>query len=144
MNPPPAAARSPKKIDFALGLLRVVQELPRPLSIVRLRMLIALARHGRAMHGADLGRAVGLDETNPISGHIKNALGTGFMRVKSVPYGKKRLRRSYELTEEGQLFVRDFLAAADGYAVDVPAMASADNQTPNDQTVPTEGGEKKL
>lgn len=119
MNPPlPAAARGAKKIDFALGLLRVVHELPRPLSIVRLRMLVALARHGRAMHGADLARAVGLDESNPISGHIKNALGTGFMRVKSVPYGTKRIRRSYELTEEGQLFVRDFLAAADAYAAE--------------------------
>lgn len=114
--PVAAPARSPRKVDFALGLLRVVHELPRPLAIVRLRLLLALARHGSAMYGADLGRAIGLPARDPISGHIRGAIRSGLLRSKLIPYGTLRRRRSYELTEEGSLFVRDFLAAADAYA----------------------------
>jgi DNA-binding MarR family transcriptional regulator len=102
----------------------VVHELPRPLAIVRLRLLLALARHGSAMYGADLGRAIGMDSRDPVSGHIRGAIRSGLLRSKLIPYGTLRRRRSYELTDEGTLFVRDFLAAADGYAQNAGAVAT--------------------
>ncbi len=115
MNHPPVPS-SPRKIDFALGLLRVVHELPRPLSIVRLRMILALARNGGSMHGADLARAIGQSDRDPISGHVKNALASGLIRIELIPYGTRRRRRAYQLTEEGTLFARDLLTAAADYA----------------------------
>jgi DNA-binding PadR family transcriptional regulator len=71
-----------------------------------------------------------MDSRDPVSGHIRGAIRSGLLRSKLIPYGTLRRRRSYELTEEGTLFVRDFLAAADGYAMNANVDASADNATP--------------